>query len=66
MATSRAGSVSCPEKVSDISITRLFEVECGDHGVIDACRTYSGAVASRREHWFEVHNAGRPEGGEPA
>ena len=42
-------------KVSDIPITRLFQVECPRHGVIDQTSGYSDAVKSRRDHYFDAH-----------
>lgn len=48
-----------PQRVSDIPINRMFEVECPDHGVIDQRPTYAMAIAARREHWFTIHKGER-------
>lgn len=49
-----------PEQVSDIHITRTFQVECPDHGVIDERPTFSAAVQSRRVHWERDCHGLRP------
>lgn len=46
------------ERVTHVSITRVFEVECPDiacQRVIAVEATYAAAVMARREHFFEVH-----------
>jgi hypothetical protein len=41
-------------RLSDIDITRVYNVECPDHGVVDAPKTYAEAVAARRYHFENV------------
>lgn len=53
----RSKRLGTPEKVSDIEISRVFEVYCNDCGMIDAPKDYATAVRSRREHWFSNHKA---------
>jgi len=55
-------------KVTDITITRLFEVCCDEHGVVDAQRKYSDAIMARRDHFFDFHKiaaaSSTPTGGD--
>ncbi len=61
MPSHSSGEWRSPEQVSDIQISKTWQVECPDHGVIDERPTYALAVAARRKHWFGSH---RGEGGE--
>ena len=49
-----------PTKVSDITITRIYEVYCEDHGCVDAPRSYRDALKSRRRH-LEIDHPRRRE-----
>lgn len=52
-----------PAKVSDIPITRRYQIECADHGIVDEPKTFAEAIAARRDHFFDFHKE-RTEGGE--
>lgn len=51
---SRFGTVPV-DRVSDMPITRCFQIECPDHGIVDEPKTYAAAVKARREHYDRFH-----------
>lgn len=55
-AEPRATTAPVRHKVTDITITRVFEVDCKICArVIDVASDYAGAIRSRRDHFFDEH-----------
>lgn len=48
-----------PRKLTDIEVTRIYEVNCLHCGVIDAPHEYAQALEARRRHFAE-HQELRP------